>query len=189
WLRLPTASPTMVRLPLLLTGNPCRNPRGEVRRAAREHLLVGVEGLAVPHRERTPGEHIVGVGHDRHADGGEQKVHQVGDCDRWQLRRGQPAGYRSDHPDADPVQREHGGGACGQQHREQRSGHAREQDPDSGEERDDGGGQRQRQRRTVDLPEAVEERREVGEERAALDGTPVTFSSCPAIMISAIPAR
>ena len=65
WVRLPTASPSAVRLPLLLTGKPCSSARRDVGRAEREQLLVRRRPLvAVPGGERAAGEHVVGVADD-----------------------------------------------------------------------------------------------------------------------------
>ena len=74
WLRLPSESPMTVRLPLLLTGKPCSSPAATLAAPRAEHLLVGVERVRVTGGEGAAGEHVVGVRHDRDADGGQQQV-------------------------------------------------------------------------------------------------------------------
>ena len=64
WVRLPTASPITVRLPLLLTGKPENKPGAEVGRTQRQELLAGVDHLPPPGREGTRRHNIVGVGDD-----------------------------------------------------------------------------------------------------------------------------
>ena len=61
WVRLPSASPTTVRLPLLLTGKPWMQPAAEVGGAEGEQLLVGRRSGSRAGSAKPCGEHVVGV--------------------------------------------------------------------------------------------------------------------------------
>ena len=109
-----------VRLPLLLTGNPRSSTGGEVRRAEREQLLVGVDAIAVAGGEGAGGEHVVGVADDRDADRRQQQRGKVSGRHDRKARCRQPGRDLSDDPDALVLQREHGHGGGGEKHPDQR---------------------------------------------------------------------
>ena len=68
WLLAPDCSATAVREPLVDTANPCRNPGREVRGAEADHLLVRVDVLTAPGRERRRRRDRVGQRHERDPD-------------------------------------------------------------------------------------------------------------------------
>ena len=97
WVRPPTACPMAVRLPLLLTGKPVHQTRGEVRRSERQQLPLGVDALVASVREGAPGQDVVGVADEGHAQRRrDQRQHAVEGHVR-QRRDRQTVGDRADH--------------------------------------------------------------------------------------------
>ncbi len=151
WVRPPTASPMAVRLPLLLTGNPCSRPGAEVGGAEREQLPLRVDRLAVPRGEGAAGEDVVGVADEGDAERRGQHGGQVRSADVGRRRHRHAAGDLAD--EAHPVvgQVEHRGGRGRAEHAEERHRRARGH---GGDDQHRGQrGQAERRRRPVHLVE------------------------------------
>ena len=68
----------------------------DIGRTEGEKLLVGVDRLTAFGGERPGGHHVVGVGHDGHAEGRGQQRHQVDPAQVGDGGRGQAAGDVTD---------------------------------------------------------------------------------------------
>jgi hypothetical protein len=64
------AVPIAVRLPLLLTGKPCRSPEPRFGSPRASSSCLASDALSVPGRKRSCGQDVVGVPHE-------------GDAERW----------------------------------------------------------------------------------------------------------
>jgi hypothetical protein len=141
--------------------------RAEVRRAECEQLPLGVDLLAVPGGERAAREDVVGVPHERHAQGRAEQGHHVlqayvGQAGRGQSRRD---GADEPHPVVLEVEQPRGRG---------RPEHAEERDRRAGEgpcaEQHRGqGDQAEHQRRRLGLGDVSGGVRQLGQEAVALD--------------------
>ena len=91
WVRLPTASPSAVRLPLELIGKPCVRPAVTLQMpTARSSALASISCRAGRRRPRA--QHVVGEGDDRDPNGRDHQRRQFVHRHIWHSRVGSPDG-------------------------------------------------------------------------------------------------
>ena len=162
WVRLPTASPMAVRLPLLLTGNPCSRPAPRLAAPRARSSRWGVDGLVVPAGERAAGEDVVGVADEGDPERRGQHGGQLGRADVGYAGHRDAAGDLADEPHSAVGQVEQRGGRGGAEHPEQR--HRRAGGEGSAHQHRGQRDQAEHGRRPVHLVEPAEHLAELGHE-------------------------
>ena len=146
---------------------PLHHAGRHVRGTEGEQLLVGVDGVAVAGCEGAPGQHVVGVRHDRHPDSRQQQRPHVAGGDRRQGGSRQSRGDLPHDGDATSLEVEDRDRGGGQEHPHQ--GHRRtwpQVAPDEEQGQHRGG---KDEGRSVDLVQVAGDVRDLGGERVRID--------------------
>ena len=148
-------------------GEPGEQAAQDVGAAEGEELLVGVDVLPAPDRERARGEDVVGVGDDGDTQGRAEHPAHLGEVELREGEPGERVGQRADRLDAGVGEVEEGDDRRPEQDRDERARHGR-CEAGEGEQQDEQGGGEERGR-PVDLPGAAHGAPQLRGERLAVD--------------------